>query len=77
MRLLVQGGLPIAGGIIGYGGELSWLKPTRPGDTLSVVSEIQSGNSATTALGPRFRGGDQGSHSTTICPYIHGCGVQM
>lgn len=40
MRLLVQGGLPIAGGIIGYGGELSWLKPTRPGDTLSVVSEI-------------------------------------
>jgi acyl dehydratase len=36
MRLLVQGGLPIAGGIIGYGGELSWLKPTRPGDTLSV-----------------------------------------
>jgi acyl dehydratase len=40
MRLLVQGGLPIAGGITGYGGELSWLKPTRPGDTLSVVSEI-------------------------------------
>ena len=40
MRLLVQGGLPIAGGIIGYGSELSWLKPTRPGDTLSVVSEI-------------------------------------
>ena len=40
MRLLVQGGLPIAGGIIGYGAELSWLKPTRPGDTLSVVSEI-------------------------------------
>lgn len=40
MRLLVQGGLPIAGGIIGLGGELSWLKPARPGDTLSVVSEI-------------------------------------
>lgn len=40
MRLLVQGGLPIAGGIIGYGGELSWLKPMRPGDTLGVVSEI-------------------------------------
>jgi acyl dehydratase len=31
MRVLVQDGLPIAGGIIGYGGELSWLKPTRPG----------------------------------------------
>jgi acyl dehydratase len=40
MRLLVQGGLPIAGGIIGLGGELSWPKPTRPGDTLSVGSEI-------------------------------------
>lgn len=40
MRLLVQSGLPIAGGIIGSGGELNWLKPTRPGDTLSVVSEI-------------------------------------
>lgn len=40
MQLLVQNGLPIAGGIIGSGGELSWLKPTRPGDTLSVVSEI-------------------------------------
>jgi len=40
MRLLVQSGLPIAGGIISSGGELSWLKPTRPGDTLSVVSEI-------------------------------------
>jgi acyl dehydratase len=40
MRLLVDGGLPIAGGIIGSGGELNWLKPTRPGDTLTVVSEI-------------------------------------
>jgi hypothetical protein len=38
--LLVQSGLPLAGGIIGSGGELSWLKPARPGDTLSVVSEI-------------------------------------
>jgi acyl dehydratase len=40
MRLLVQTGLPIAGGIIGSGGELSWLKPARPGDTLSVESEV-------------------------------------
>ena len=40
MRLLVQSGLPLAGGIIGSGGELSWLKPVRPGDTLTVVSEI-------------------------------------
>jgi acyl dehydratase len=40
MRLLVQGGLPIAGGIIGSGGELNWVNPVRPNDTLTVVSEI-------------------------------------
>ena len=40
MRLLVQSGAPIAGGIIGGGGELAWPRPTRPGDTLRVVSEV-------------------------------------
>jgi acyl dehydratase len=40
MRLLVEGGLPIAGGAIGTGGEISWPLPTRPGDVLSVESEI-------------------------------------
>jgi acyl dehydratase len=40
MRLLVEGGLPIAGGLIGVGGEIAWPKPTRPGDTLHVESEI-------------------------------------
>jgi acyl dehydratase len=40
MRLLVQSGLPLAEGIIGSGGEISWPKPVRPGDTLTVVSEI-------------------------------------
>jgi acyl dehydratase len=40
MRLLVDGGAPIAGGIIGAGGEVSWPKPTRPGDILQVESEI-------------------------------------
>jgi acyl dehydratase len=40
MRLMVDGGLPIAGGIIGAGGEINWPKPTRPGDTLTVVSEV-------------------------------------
>src|SRR5215207_8604748 len=29
MRLLVDGGAPIAGGIVGAGGEISWPKPTR------------------------------------------------
>jgi len=40
MRLMVEGGLPLAGGIIGSGGEISWPQPTRPGDALSVFSEI-------------------------------------
>jgi acyl dehydratase len=40
MRLLVEGGLPLGNGIIGLGGELAWPKPTRPGDTLHVESEI-------------------------------------
>jgi acyl dehydratase len=40
MRLLVAGGPSIAGGIIGAGGEIAWPRPTRPGDTLQVHSEI-------------------------------------
>jgi acyl dehydratase len=40
MRLLVSSGLPFASGIIGLGGEIAWPKPTRPGDTLRVESEI-------------------------------------
>jgi acyl dehydratase len=40
MRLLVTGGLPFANGIVGVGGEIAWPRPTRPGDTLRVESEI-------------------------------------
>ncbi len=41
MRLLAQGGLPLAGGIIGNGiDELRWPRPMRPGDTLRVESEV-------------------------------------
>jgi acyl dehydratase len=40
MRLLVTGGLPLANGIIGVGGEIAWPKPTRLGDTLRAESEI-------------------------------------
>ncbi|HEV3240300.1 MAG TPA: MaoC family dehydratase [Casimicrobiaceae bacterium] len=40
MRLLVDGGAPIAGGVIGAGAEIAWPKPTRPGDILQVESEI-------------------------------------
>jgi acyl dehydratase len=39
MRLMV-GSLPFAGGMVGLGGEIAWPKPTRPGDTLRVDSEI-------------------------------------
>ena len=40
MRLLVTGGLPLANGSVGLGGEIAWPRPTRPGDTLRVESEI-------------------------------------
>jgi acyl dehydratase len=40
MRLNVESGLPLAGGVIGAGGEVKWPRPTRPGDTLQVVSTI-------------------------------------
>ena len=40
MRLLVLGGVPIARGLIGVGAELSWPRPTRPGDVLRVESEV-------------------------------------
>ncbi len=44
MRLQVTTGLPVAGGIIGAGGELSWPRPTRPTDVLHVVSEVMEVN---------------------------------
>ena len=40
MRLMVESGLPLAGGIIGAGGAIAWPQPTRPGDTLQVESEV-------------------------------------
>jgi acyl dehydratase len=40
MRLLVTSGLPIAGGVIGAGGEVQWPRPTYPGDTLTAVCEV-------------------------------------
>ncbi len=40
MRMLVEG-LPIAGGLIGAGGDIAWPRPTRPGDTLRVVSTVE------------------------------------
>ena len=40
MRLLVLGGAPIEGGMIGAGVEVTWPRPTRPGDILTVHSEV-------------------------------------
>lgn len=40
MKLLVESGARIAGGIIGAGGEVSWPRPTRPDDVLTVESHV-------------------------------------
>jgi acyl dehydratase len=40
MRLLVDGGLPLAGGLVGASAEITWVKPVRPGAVLHVESEI-------------------------------------
>ncbi len=40
MRLMVEGGLPFAGGLIGAGCTIEWPEPTRPGDILQVECEI-------------------------------------
>jgi acyl dehydratase len=40
MRLLTEGGVPVAGGSIGLGGEITWPRPTRPGDRLHVVTTV-------------------------------------
>jgi acyl dehydratase len=40
MRLLVEGEMQIAGGLIGLGGEMKWPRPTYPGDTLRVETAV-------------------------------------
>jgi acyl dehydratase len=40
MRLIIEGGPPLAGGTMGLGAELNWPKPVRPGDTLIVHGEV-------------------------------------
>lgn len=39
MRLIVES-VPLAGGVIGGGVEVTWPQPTRPGDVLTVESEV-------------------------------------
>jgi acyl dehydratase len=41
MRLIVESGPPLAGGIVGSGiDELRWLRPVRPGDELHAELEV-------------------------------------
>jgi acyl dehydratase len=42
MRLMVESGPRLAGGVIGAGCEVSWPKPTQPGDELHVEGEVLS-----------------------------------
>ena len=41
IKLVVQGDMKIAGGLIGSGlDDFQWFRPVRPGDTLCVESEV-------------------------------------
>jgi len=40
MRLLVNSSAPMSGGVVGAGVEITWPRPTRPGDALQVFSEV-------------------------------------
>lgn len=66
MRLLVEGGAPLAGGLIGAGGEIAWPRPTRPGDVLQVFSEV-------VALAPSRSRPDRGT-ATLRCETRNGRG---
>lgn len=40
MRLLTTSGPRLAGGVVGMGGEVTWPRPTRPDDVLTVHGEV-------------------------------------
>ena len=40
MKLLVESDLALSEGIVGVGGEISWPRPTRAGDTVRVECEV-------------------------------------
>jgi acyl dehydratase len=40
MRLLIERAAIFAGGVIGAGGEIAWLRPVRPGDRLRIECEV-------------------------------------
>jgi acyl dehydratase len=51
MRLLTTSGLPLAGGIVGMGVEIAWVKPVRPGAVLRAVSTVQDVKPSTSKPG--------------------------
>ena len=55
MRLLVGGGAPIAGGVVGAGVEIKWPRPVRPGDELQVFSEVTEITPSRSNARPRHR----------------------
>ena len=44
MRLLVEGPAPFAGGLVGVGAEISWMRPLRPGDSIRIEGEVTDVN---------------------------------
>ena len=44
MRLLVEGPAPFAGGLVGVGAEIGWMKPVRPGDSIRIEGEVTDVN---------------------------------
>lgn len=40
MRLIVESGVAVSGGVIGAGGTIAWPKALRPGETIRLESEI-------------------------------------
>ena len=55
MRLLVTGGPRLAWGFIGAGSELSWPRPARAGDRLTLHGEIIEITSVAQQARPRHR----------------------
>jgi acyl dehydratase len=46
MRLMVTGGMPLAAGYIGAGGEVTWTQPVYAGDALTVRVEVMEVNAS-------------------------------
>lgn len=71
MRLLVEC-MPVAGGLIGFGGELSWPRPTRAGDVLRLeaeVLEVRPSQSKPQQGVVTIRNTTRNQHGETVCVF--------